>query len=774
MRTVAIAYLLGSLILFQLPELPDNRWSLLLLGLIPLSMWVVSVRFLLIMGCGFFMAAWHAHTIISNNLPVWAEGLDVVIVGHITTLPEYTSTGTRFNINIERIYVGNQPLGITGQVRLNWYGRPKSVLYGGDRWQLLVRLKHPHGMVNPGTFDYEAWLLQQHIIATGYVRESPDNFKLSQHYALSNWQHWRQSIASRLAENTTNLDFAGIITALAIGERVLVSDNQWSVFRHTGTNHLIAISGLHVGLVAAFGFVLTRRLWVSIPCLVIRLPAPSAAAIVAIILAIAYAALAGFTVPTQRAVIMITIVLLMMLMQRARRPSETLALALLAVMIFDPLALLSVGFWLSFAAVTIILFSMNNRDISTLARSQLWWWRWGRIHLIISLGLFPFLLIIFQQVPLVSPLANLIAVPWVSVLVVPFVLLGTLCLPLSDVLSQWLLSMADLSLSCLWPILTALASIDVLHWHQHKPPTWMLLIALIGVVFLLIPRGLPGRWLGLVWLAPAILCAPSRPGYGAINFTLLDVGQGLAAVVETQTHVLIYDTGPKYSSMFNTGDAVINPYLHIRGWGKIDRLVIGHGDNDHLGGADAVHQAFPILDTISSVPERLDWQNVQHCLDGQHWQWDGVDFTILHPTNSSVWVANNASCVLRISNGNHSILLTGDIEVLAENRLKADHPTQLQSTILVAPHHGSDTSSTLGFVNRVRPQHVLFPVGYMNRFQFPDHQVIQLYRAAGVKTWQTSDAGAIKVILEPGQAVSISGSRLESRHFWIRHQNYHP
>jgi len=771
MRTGSIAYLGGMLLLLRLPELPDVRWCLLLLLLLPLALLAGRLRLLITFVCGFLLALWHANSILASTITPKFEGQDVKAVGVIGSLPARNGSGTRFNFIIEQLSANDRILPLTGKVRLSWYN-PAPILHGGERWQLTLRLKHPHGLMNPGGYDYEAWLLQNRLQGSGYVRQADSNRRLGSATGRYRLLALRDDLAQRLAQSLKGQVYAGLITALAIGERQAITQSQWQVLTRTGTNHLVAISGLHIGLVAGLVFVLVRRLWAAIPWLVLRWPAPSAAAVGGIVAALAYAALAGFSIPTQRALIMVTVVLLAVLLQRHRRPSQVLAIALICVLTIDPLSPLSAGFWLSFAAVAIILFGMNNR-LPALGRWSDWWWRWGRLHVLVSIGLFPLLLILFQRLPLMSPLANFIAVPWVSVLVVPPVLLGTLLLPLDTGLAQGCFHLASLSLSGLWPLLTAIARLDLAQWTQHVPLAWSVLPALMGSILLLLPRGVPGRWLGMVWLLPAVLVTSDGPAYQAIYFTLLDVGQGLAAVVQTQNHVLVYDTGPRFATGFDAGETVLVPFLRQRGVTRIDRLIIGHGDNDHIGGSDSLRRQVRIDRVDSSVPERLVWTRARACREHQHWRWDGVDFELLHPPPARAWQGNNTSCVLRVSNGSDSLLLSGDIEAVAEQRLVTTYGAELASEALVAPHHGSKTSSSEAFIKAVKPDYVLFPVGYRNRYHFPRPRILRRYIDHGSQVLRTDYDGAITLRMVAGQGIHVIRARGPGHRFWHHHPRYH-
>lgn len=774
MRLGAVAFLCGVLLLQQLAELPQLSsiqtvlWLALLLLAVIVTLFIRQLRPLLFLLAGFHWALLQAVLILSSALPAALEKQDVVIQGSIASLPQQQGRKWRFLFDIETLKHGENIVAEPPHhVRLNWYGNAPE-LNVGDRWHLTVRLKRPHGFMNPGGFDYEGWLFQQGIRATGYVRTSEENRRLSSepmHYPV---QRLRQSLAGAITSHLDQPELSGIVTALAIGERQAISQSQWDVLRKTGTIHLVAISGLHIGLVAGMVFFVVQALWARLASVALRWPAPSVAAIAGFCAALLYAALAGFTIPTQRALVMVAVVMLMLYLQRQRRFSDTLSLALLIVLVFDPFVVMSAGFWLSFSAVAAIIFAMSGR----LNRRD-WWWRWGRIHLVVAIALLPLLLMTFQQMPLLSPLANFIAVPWVSLCVVPLVLLGTSTMLWLPEMGAWLLNAAATALDWLWPFLESLAAQEAGLWQQHPPALWTLLPALIGILLLLAPRGIPGRWLGIIWCMPLLLVTPARPAAGEWWFTLLDVGQGLAAVVQTQNHTLVYDTGPRFSDSFDTGSAVVVPFLKQAGVNGVDMLVIGHGDNDHMGGAHSVTTLMDVKQILTSVPEKVSWRTgARHCTRGQQWQWDGVLFEILHPSSTG-FKGNDASCVLRVSTfidenvAPASLLLTGDIEAAAERALVRESTDKLSAKVIVAPHHGSKSSSSDAFVTAVSARYALFPVGYLNRYHFPHPVVTARYMRQGAQIVESAEAGALTFRFDRvGNIIAIERFRDTHRRYW--------
>lgn len=731
---------------FQSPRCGVNPWS------IPCYPRVLRRAFILVLWCvaGLVWAVLRATLVLDTGLPADLEGRNLTVTGVVADIVQPRAHGARFLFDIEQMHLAGRRLASPGRVRLGLYrhrGRLPHALAAGQRWRFVVRLKRPHGYSNPGGFDYEGWLFQHRIRATGYVRVNDALQYLGEArgvgYALQRVRgHLKRALMSALPGGPQR----GVILALAIGDRAEIDAAHWTVLMRTGTNHLLAISGLHVGLVAGLAFWLGRWLWSRRAAALLWLPAPKAAALIALLAGTLYAGLAGFSLPTQRAVIMLAVAVLAVWWQRRSSASHTLMLALLAVLVYDPLAVMAPGLWLSFGAVGLIIYAMTGR----LARPR-GWRAWLRVQAWLGLGLLPLLLGLFQRASLIAPLANLFAVPFVGLLIVPLSLAGTVMLLIWPWAGQHLLWGASGLVGLLWQGLALLAAFPLAQWSGAAPGAWapglIMGLALLGVGVLLAPRGLPARWLGAVLLLPLLLPLADRPPPGEARFTLLDVGQGLAAVVETHRHVLVYDTGPRFSAQFDAGRAVVAPYLIYRAYRAIDTLIISHGDNDHRGGARSLLELIPARRVLSSVPGRLAWAGAQACRQGQHWRWDGVDVRILSPP-ALRGRGNNDSCVLRVQAGTARVLLSGDIEARAETDLLAATPPgrrggALAADLLVVPHHGSRTSSTAAFVRAVSPRYALYAVGYRNRYHFPHPTVVARYTALGAKQFDTARTGAL-------------------------------
>ncbi len=620
------------------------------------------------------------------------------------------------------------------RLKLTRYQRGGS-LPAGSRCRFKVRLKIPYGTRNPGTFDREKWLFTERVSATGYVIGHPAN-RCEAPQGRWSLNRTRESIASHIHSSSSVPTHNGVIAALAVAVRDGLSDEQWRVLRTTGTAHLLAISGLHISLIAGIAFFVahwgigllapTNRRW----------PVQQPAAPVAIAAATGYAALAGFPISTQRALVMLAVVMICRLRRRPVLSFTAYSIALVTVGIFDPMALLSASFWLSFGAVGWLLFINSTRPRAWTL------WRLVSLHVYLALGLTPLLGALHQSVPLASPLANLFAVPVVTLTIVPLVLAGVVVLPFDPSTAAGLWGVAariwDILWSCLVWLADALGPITL----PTAPGPWAVGLALVGVMVFVVPL-IRAPWLFGSALLGALALEPRTPPPPAqIRLTILDVGQGLSVVAETAHKVLVYDTGAAFGR-FSAGSAIVAPALRSRGITAVDRLVLSHADADHSGGWAGLAEALPIGDIWVSPGHLLDVPTTT-CRAGERWVWDGVEFTILSPGSPSAGSRNDRSCVLRISAPGGSVLLPGDIEARTEARLTLRAADILAADILIAPHHGSATSSTPPFIAAVNPAYVVFAAGYKNRFSFPESAVMHRYRERGAVLLSTGLDGAIE------------------------------
>lgn len=764
MYACVLAFLIGTLSLSWFHTIPDLWWFLPILVCAALA-WRYAknplrtyVQWLLFALVGSVYVLWRAQCVLTWHLPENLATQTVTVVGVIAALPKVEDDTVQFVFDMTAL--NNQPQ--QARIQLTWYQFNGAPLRVGDHWRLQVRLKPPHGLLNPGSADYEQWLFAHRIRATGYVvtPSATANTLLSNHSWIHPIDSLRQSLQQVLHNHLAGQPTEGLIMALIMGAQQNITQPQWQVMRATGTNHLMAIAGVHIAFVAGFIYWLVNYLWRRSQRLLLKVPAPQAAACGSLIAAIIYSALAGFALPTQRALIMLSVCMLGLLLRRELQIWNSLALALLLILLWDPFATLSVSFWLSFGAVFAIIYGISGR-----LKPQGLWWKYGRVQWVITIALIPISLTLFQQTSLVAFIANLIAVPAVGILVLPLCLLGTLLLFIIPVAGHYLLIAAAHSIAIIWQLLAWLATLHGAIWQQPMPSWWILAAACVGVLLLLAPRGFPARWLGIAWLLPVIFFQPIAPAFGAVNFTLLDVGQGLAAVVQTQHHALLFDTGPPMRPHDDAGQRVILPFLHSAAITTIDTLMVSHGDSDHIGGAGSVLKQIPVAAVLTSVPERFQAGTAHLCQAGQTWQWDGVSFVVLYPAPQLLHLNNNSSCVLKVTADNASILLTGDIEKLAEQYLVGQQAAALSARILIAPHHGSSTSSTPEFVQAVKPTYVLFPVGYKNRFHFPHAAVVARFQQLGATQLATAQDGAIKVTIDK-QGVKITTQREEMKRIW--------
>jgi competence protein ComEC len=797
-----IFFTLGVWLLQQQSAMPDFVWAWLLLGLpIPLfigaksssftpsissptgsskfaktvrelarsgrQFWLKLVRFLLTValacGLGFYYAAWQAQQRLSISLADEWQGRDIEVIGVVAGLPRNHERGLRFVFEIEQTLTPHA--NVPSHVYLGTYFDKKSptlTLHAGERWQLTLRLKQPHGSSNPHGFDFELWALENNIRAVGYVYNKGNNVRLDARadgmfYRI---ETWREIVRDKFSATLGHAQYAGVLSALAIGDQSSIPQSQWQIFTRTGVNHLMSISGLHITMLASFGFALTYWLWRRSIRLTLWLPARKAAALIALLVALGYALLSGFGVPAQRTVYMVGAVAAALWLNRNFSLTQILSIALLGVLIPDPWAVLSPGFWLSFGAVALILYvtahrigrtySQRNSGGAggyTTAHSLRVLSDYLTVQWAMTIGLIPLLLGLFQQVSLVSPFANAFAIPLVSLAVVPLALLGA-ALPWDVPL--WL---AHIVMDWTMQLLTWLNALPQAVWTQHAPPVWSVVIGMLGVLLILAPRGFPARWLGFIWMLPMFLNTPEPPAANSLRLVIFDVGQGLAVAAQTQHHALLYDTGPDFSGDADSGNRILIPTLRALGIAKLDGLILTHDDIDHTGGAVSVMQAMPIDWVTSSLPNKhlllANLTNSHHCQTGESWQWDGVNFEMLNPDASSYiddrMRDNNRGCVLRISIASQHILLTADIEKEAERQLLAKHADKLSATLLVVPHHGSKSSSTGEFIAATLPDYAVFTVGYRNRFGHPKEEIVQHYADSGAELLRSDEDGAILV-----------------------------
>ncbi|HEY5807752.1 MAG TPA: DNA internalization-related competence protein ComEC/Rec2 [Povalibacter sp.] len=754
MLRTGIAFLAGIGLIHLLPVLPDpHPWCWILSAMAVLLMLLRSrVGLALIAG---IVLAWSSTAArLADDLPVVLEGVDLLVRGYVASLPDTIDTDPQFEFEITQA-----PAGVSPRIRLSWYDsaeRPKP----GELWQLVVRLKRRNGFANPGGFDYEAQLLRQGIGATGYVRNDERNVRIataSARYAVLRIRAW---LAGRIAVAVGPDPMLGILQGLAVGDTSAMSASQWRVLAATGTTHLMAISGLHITMVAALAAWLGGGVVRWRHAQRLRLTAIHGRVLFGGIAAIAYAALAGFSVPTQRTLAMLCIVFAVRAACREFSVASALGIALVVVLLIDPFAPLSVGAWLSFGAVAaILLASSGRRNPEGMMRS------FARTQIAVTVGLMPILLGAFGSLSLVSPLANAVAVPVFTLILVPIVLLGALLAVVSVPLASAILGLATQILRWFWPLLDQLAQAPLAQWHFPQLPGVVYVALSVGAVVMILPGITATRVTAVLLCLPAAVWRPHVPDEGEFRFTLLDVGQGLAAVVRTRSHVLVYDAGPAFRSGRDTGEVVVVPYLYSQGIRAVDTLMISHGDLDHRGGMESILRSVPVVRLLTGPSvQSTPLHRATLCQAGQRWTWDGVQFEVLHPASAEYAHDNDSSCVLRIEGSGGSALLAGDLQQEGESVVAA--AGLMQTDIVVAPHHGSRTSSTDAFIDATRARFVLIPAGYRNRWGFPRQEVIDRWGASGAQPFSTQDSGAVEVDVKADGVSAPRQYRKEHRHYW--------
>ena len=785
MRCAILAFLIGAGWLQTVAALPKPA-TILAAVLLAMLLYALRRRIPALLASALLGAAWAAFSAmlaLADALPREQEGRDVVVIGTVDSLPHAFEGGTRFNFRVEQVLTPGAT--VPARVALSWYGRVAGQARAlqvepGERWRLVVRLQRPHGNANPHGFDYEAWLLQQGVRATGYVRPagagaSAGNRRLAAFVPSAGHvvERARAALRRHIVAQLEGERYAGVIVALVIGDQRGIEQSDWDVFNRTGISHLVSISGLHVTMVAGLGAWAMSALWrrsffIEGAALPLRLPAQKAAAVAGALTALLYVLLAGFGVPAQRTFYMLTAVALALWCGRVVTLSQVLCLALGVVVLIDPWAVLSAGFWLSFGAVAVILYANLGRvEFATGWRRTL---RMAvQTQYAVTVGLVPLTLLLFSQVSIVSPLANAVAIPIVSLLVTPLALTGAL---LPAPLAGWVLGLAHAVIALLADGLAWLAAGPYAVGSAPAPQPWVLALALAGTAWMLAPRGWPHRWAGLAAWAPMLTQLPGAPEEGNFTVTAFDVGQGMALLVETHRHRLLYDAGPQYAPGSDAAGRILLPYLRGRGIGKLDVLVVSHSDTDHAGGARSLLAGVRVAQLQSSLaPGHAAVRAARRhtrCAAGQAWSWDGVRFEMLGPAPGSYadagLKANARSCVLRVSAGGRAIVLAGDIEAAQEAQLTAHSPGALRADVLLAPHHGSGTSSTTGFLAAVKPEVGIFQVGYRNRYRHPKAEVLARYQALGIRRIRTDEAGAVTIRF--GKTIELSEYRASHRRYW--------
>lgn len=771
------------------PVLPDPLYlsTYACLLIISLGIWlaaytrhykIVAVCVGLVVGCA------HGVRIVDQQLPPAYEGKAIVISAVIEGLPQQNDHKQRFLVTVRGV-VSQQYQALIGQkLQLSRYLKsyddrrlsPASRLIPGQEWQFTVKLRRPRGLVNPSGFDYHAYLLRNNIYATGYIRDPQSSVLLRESCWLSSIDCVRWHIQERFKRMSSSVNTLGPLIALTIGDTQWMSVEQWDVFKNTGTVHLLAISGLHIGLSAAIGLWLGRLLMrlvaVVLPMQWFTIVIPALCSIAA---ALSYSLLAGMSLPTKRALVMVVIYHVARLFLWRISPVFILLGALCFIALSDPLAVFSQGFWLSFVAVTVLLYGFSGRNVTRHASSANYIYSAINAQWILLVGLLLPNLLWLQGLSVSAPIANIVAIAWVSIVIVPllFIVLLALLLPVSEIsiFATWIYTLLESAMALLLTVLSYFNQVITPFWYSSigKPGSVVMVLCVIASLYLLLPKGIGWRHIALLYFLPLIYPIVHTPH---LQMTVMDVGQGTAIVVQTKNHQLVYDTGRMFSEKFNVGEHILTPYLRDQRISRLDKLIVSHRDGDHAGGVSGLLKSTGVDHILlgQALPAKLgDTAMVEPCVAGQKWQWDEVVFTVLWPKKPLYSVNtrnNNRSCVLLIAYNDQRILLTGDIEKRIESAL-LDHPLLSDGVdIMLVPHHGSVSSSGVPWVKHLNPRWAVVSAGYRNQYRHPHPSVKARYDEIGSQWMNTANLGAMQWSIYEKGDWHVTSWRLDNARYW--------
>jgi len=822
LRLAITAFIAGGSLLLFLPKVPESwLYASVITGALCLfiiyfsrnssiakKLAIMSLLFTL----GFAWNARYADNRLENILPIELEGKEFSLEGRVAALPQSNSSGAKFAFEVDRAIAGKEIIQhFPKRIYLSWqpaWRNPQEIpeVIPGQRWKLKTKLKRPYGSLNPYTFDFERWSFHQDFGASGSVRSGELlmnrdiawlDFELRME--LARW-HLRKKIQSMLPGDAR---YVGVLIALVMGDQNAINHDDWQVFNATGIGHLISISGLHVTMLAGVGaslatFIWRRRTWPLIA------PVSKVAAVSGFATAFIYAWLAGFQIPAQRTMYMVGVVAFALWTGRNPRSFDIWWWALAFVLLIDPMAPYTPGFWLSFGAVAAILYAMGDSQgllgIPTGKELEVHWMQRVfqalreacRVQAVVTLALLPFTLFWFYQVSIVSPIANAFAIPLVSYIVTPLAIAGAL---LPEFISPYLLLPAHGSMEYLANTLEWMAGWSWSVVWSRQPEWWMLLLSGCGIIYAIRPGDIGETWKGrllAITLSAPLFFWPSQfnahLNQGEFRAIVLDIGQGTAVLIETANRRLLYDTGPIQGKKDDAGQRVILPYLRGRGISQIDRMVISHSDSDHIGGAASLLKQIQFGSMMGSLPSANPLlQNLQArkipalpCRFGQRWEWDGVEFVIWHPHEETVFAEqypgkpNEMSCVLEVRNQQSSLWLTGDVERQGEAEITERLDKKMlqeigdRELIFMAPHHGSKTSSSLALLKRLEPNQAFAQNGYRNRYGHPHPDVIARYLGLGIPFYQTPQTGAQTWLFKSNEKSKMRFLRDEARRLWHR------
>jgi len=757
----ALAILVGALFAFYGNHLPDPFWSAYAPALLLLACCYSRYRFVFLLAAAFLWSSALLHYHLSHRLLDSFDNRNLLISGVIADIPRLYPD--RVSLYLEDLRIKAYPAAMPRLARFSWY-QNKRVPRAGERWQFVVKIRQPRGMLNPAGFDYEAWQFVHAIDATGYIRESAQNLRLEPASALD-LDHWRSGLAASIDRDCGHCRQRGLIKALALGFRGDIGKHSRQLLQHSGTAHLLAISGLHIGMVSMMFYLLGGYAW-RLGIYRSGLNRRTLASLCALLAAVAYAALAGFSLPTLRALLMLALVLIALQLKSKINLLQAIALALVLILLADPLAVGSISLWLSFGALMVIAFMQFRFSEKMNACSQLLVLQGYFIALFAPLGI-----LIFGQLNLAGLPANLVAIPALSFVILPLVLMGCLLSSLNLGGAELLFSLADRVLGLLLDYLAWLLESGLQSLALNAYPAILLLLVLAAMAILLSPRLQGLRAIAALILLTLLLWQPARLEHGEYQLVVLDIGMGTSLLLRTRHYSLIYDFGAGGNRGFNAAEAALLPTMRHNGIDVADLYIVSHVDHDHSGGLYSFLGNYPPQRLLSGTPRELQAKfelphRVRSCHGYPDWRWDGVLFRFLETETPPGASTNNRSCILQVV-GHQRALLPGDIEIEQETRLIDAFGDALAADILVAPHHGSGTSSSGLFLERVKPAHVVFTLARNNRWDFPDAQVVARYLALDARLYRSDRDGAVTITSRPG-SVLVKSMRNPPRRIWRR------
>ncbi|MCH6565618.1 MAG: DNA internalization-related competence protein ComEC/Rec2 [Proteobacteria bacterium] len=760
MIKTAMVLVLGSVAAFYSSAIPDRYWVSYLPLLLLLAFLNPGYRVPILLIAAYLWACLNIQHSLDLRLAGDYQNQLLELEGVIADIPEQRPGSIRFLFRPDSIAGYPHPLPDT--IRLSWY-RSDQKINAGERWRLLVKLKSPGGYQNPGGFDYERWLLVKRIGAIGYVKSSDLN-QLLESPAFWSIDQWRSQIGQGIDQYCADCSQAGLIKALTIGYRANIHPHQRELLQDTGTAHLLAISGLHIGMISALFFYLGRWIW-QLGFYRIGYDRLRFSATLAFSAGLIYAGLAGFSLPTVRALIMLAVVFLALIFRSGINLINSIAIAVVVILIFDPLAVGSASFWLSISALLIIAFAQY-----LLSHQTSRWRQMMVVQFLFSVLFIPLGIGLFGQLNPASFFANILAIPLVSLIIVPIALLASFLVGFGLSLANGLFLVSDKLLGVLLDYLELLLNSGLSAHPGGSIPYVLLGLSAMGLLIITMPKGFPGKMPAVLLVVLPFIWQRPEIEFGAYQLTLLDVGMGTSAVIQTRNHSIVYDFGPGNAYGFSAAQWVLVPFLRQQGIEQPDLMIISHVDADHSGGFISYREHYDPARLISGTPDEIQKRfrlrsAIRSCHLYPPWYWDGVSFEFISPpATSKLKSSNNRSCVLRVS-GVHTSLLTGDIEAEQEFRLLGTMPEKLRASVLLAPHHGSATSSTSSFLQKVSPRVSVFTIGRNNRWGFPDARVLEAYGLVNSQIYRTDRDGAI-TIQSSASGLKVSRYRKDRPRLW--------